>query len=372
MKNRLAFLIKIYAFLLRLYPTRFRTEFEEQMLQDFSDFVDDSHKKGKFALLQVCIREFFDFPVNLLKVYYREVTLLINLLPEPANHAVRGALGFGAGFAFLSTAGWWVSGLIYALWKPIIEYLSAFSGEASQADWLYMFPFATYLVVTSLTFGGLIAYFLGNRSNFERYVLAGAFSWLIPEILSYALVDSLRYEYYQNEPFSSLLGYSMLVLMGTFFSASHVLAENNRKMSLGFLYVAFIIYPLITYLVINLLIEIYHGPTPGFFISLMAFVLAFNVGVIALAMPDRPRQYLMLLVGSVGYFLLNRALFYVAYHTPGYSMLSGIGIAPDVLIHPFYHMAVYKGSLGILFGLLMGVMIGYQRQNNQLLIAAEN
>lgn len=372
MNNMTVFLTGMYALLLRLYPPKFRFEFEEQMLQDFSDFLNEAEKKGKFAVLQFCMRELVDFPVNLLKVHYREGELFQKFRSEPANHAVRGALGFSAGFAFLSIATYWLGGLVYPVLDLIVDYLFAGTQNAFINDVLLWVPLAAYSVLTSLTFGLLLACFLGSRSNFWTYVFAGAFSWLIPEILSYVLVNSLGFEYYRNEPFTSIVGYSMLILMGAFFSRAYSIAEHERKRPPLYLFAVILIYPLATYLFIGLLFNVWHEVTPGFFTALIFFLIALVIGVIVIAMPINSKQYLPVLAGAIGYFLLNRAMFYIAYHTPGFSLVLEMGVAPDVLNLPLYHMVMYKGTLGALFAFVLGFMAGYQNKNNRLLIVAED
>jgi hypothetical protein len=85
-------LIKIYSFLLGLYPPAFRNEFREQMLLDFSDMVIDADAKGKSYLFRFCIREMFDFPLNLLRVHGKENKMLCS---KSLNFGLRGAVGFG-------------------------------------------------------------------------------------------------------------------------------------------------------------------------------------------------------------------------------------------------------------------------------------
>ena len=91
-------LIKMYRLLLKLYPSSFRSEFEEQMLLDFEDMVADARRNGRFSFALFCLHELVDFLGNLIIVYFRDSILQKILVSQPINHAWRGALGYG--FAF--------------------------------------------------------------------------------------------------------------------------------------------------------------------------------------------------------------------------------------------------------------------------------
>ena len=64
--------IRIYGFLLGLYPSEFRSEFREQMLLDFSDLLSDARKRGKFSILRFCLRVMSEIHLNLPRIYWRE------------------------------------------------------------------------------------------------------------------------------------------------------------------------------------------------------------------------------------------------------------------------------------------------------------
>src|SRR5512138_204301 len=91
-------ILMIYRLLLRLYPCRFRGEFEEQMLLDFSDMAADARAKGRFSFVLFCVRELIDFPLSLLMAQYKEGRMFRMLRSQPVSYALRGAAGFGLGF----------------------------------------------------------------------------------------------------------------------------------------------------------------------------------------------------------------------------------------------------------------------------------
>lgn len=355
-------LIRIYHFLLQLYPVRFRREFEEQMLFDFSDMATDAAQKGTLSLVVFCLHELIDLPGNLLRTHLSDDGMLRILRSQPVNQGLRGATGFGAGFAFTTAAAWLVSGLIYSTFELLMQSLPGRIQADLQTDSIYWIPFAAYLATTGTIFGLLLALFRGNRTKFHRYVLSGVLCWVIPELISYILVWSLGESYYHNENLTPTLGYTMCVLIGIFLSATYVIAESDRKESLRYLVAASVIYPLGTYLLIKLLFYLLHEITPVFFFSLMAFMIALIIGVLAMTMPGRRKLYFMVVVGGVGYFLLNRALFYVASHIPGFSLALDMGIVPDVFVTPMYYMAIYKAIFGALFGLFVGLIFGTHKR----------
>ncbi|RPI94054.1 MAG: hypothetical protein EHM40_07790 [Chloroflexi bacterium] len=364
MTGILKIVIRFYSLLLRLYPGSFRNEFAEAMLHDFSDLAVDARKKGRFAFVLFCLHELIDFPINLLRAHLAHGGMPGILHSQPLNSGLRGAVGFGAGFAFTTMAAWSVSNLIYSVFELLIQSLSDRIQSAIQNSSLSLIPFAIYLALTGTIFGLLLALFLGNRTTFYRYVLAGALCWVIPEMVSYILVGSLGEAYYHNANLTPILGYSMCVLIGVFLSATYAIAESGQKYSFRYLAAGIIVYPPGIYLFIKLLFYLWHEITPWFLLSLMAFMIASTACVIAVTMPGRHKSYFVVVAGGIGYFLLNRALFYVAYHIPGFSIALDVGIIPDVLIVPMYYMAIYKAIFGALFGLGIGSMFGVHKKTD--------
>jgi hypothetical protein len=89
--------LKAYGLLLHLYPGSFRSEFEEQMLLDFTDMAMDASKKGIYSLLMVCLHELFEFPINLLQIHLKE-GLMGKVLRFQPLIMVYGAVGFAVTF----------------------------------------------------------------------------------------------------------------------------------------------------------------------------------------------------------------------------------------------------------------------------------
>jgi hypothetical protein len=161
----------------------------------------------------------------------------------------------------------------------------------------------------------------------------------------------------------------MCVLIGVFLSAAYTIAESDRKEPLRYLAAGIVIYPLGTYLFIKLLFCIWREVTPSFSLSLLAFMIGLIVCVVAVTMPGRRRLHFVVIAGGIGYFLLNRVLFYVASRIPGFSLALDMGIVLDVLAIPVYYMAIYRAVFGALFGLGLGWMIGvYKKADPQQIV----
>ena len=108
--------IKIFSFLLCLYPAEFRSDFRGQMLQDFSDMAVDAERKGRFSLFLFCLRELIDFPVNLLRVHFEEGRKFKILRSQPVNNGLRSGPGFGITFALTVPISIFVYGKLFSGW----------------------------------------------------------------------------------------------------------------------------------------------------------------------------------------------------------------------------------------------------------------
>jgi hypothetical protein len=63
---------RLYALLLRLYPRRFRAEFEDEMQAVFADAVVEASQRGGASLAVVLLRELRDWPAALMREHQRE------------------------------------------------------------------------------------------------------------------------------------------------------------------------------------------------------------------------------------------------------------------------------------------------------------
>lgn len=69
----LPWIVSAYAWVLNLYPRRFKDEYAVEMHAVFRDSVMDAAEEGKLSLLLVCAREFTGLPLNILKEFWHEI-----------------------------------------------------------------------------------------------------------------------------------------------------------------------------------------------------------------------------------------------------------------------------------------------------------
>src|SRR5687767_3438546 len=287
MTQVLRLLTKIYSYLARLYPAAFKKEFQEEMLLDFSDMLSDARQKGKFALILFFLRELIDFPINLLRTHLEQGSVFRILRSQPVNTGLRGAVGFSIGFAAASLASSGIGSWLWSNSEPTISLLSVWIYDTFQNDngttLLSSLLFIISSALTGVVFGLLSAIFLGNRTKFYRYLIAGALGWVIPVAVSVILDDSFNWGYFLNEDQTRILGYSLSILPGMFISAAFIIAESDRKKPLNYLIASAVIYPLGIFLFIKLLFYLWLEITPWFFIALITFMILLIGGVVAMA-----------------------------------------------------------------------------------------
>lgn len=90
MNNLIRLVIAVYAWLLNMYPRRFRDEFADEMLDMFRNWVMDAARDGPLALLRLCLRELGGLPFNILREFQyefgvRETVIVTNENLEPIS-----------------------------------------------------------------------------------------------------------------------------------------------------------------------------------------------------------------------------------------------------------------------------------------------
>ena len=73
MNSFLDWIVRVYVWVLNLYPHRFRDEFAVEMHAVFRDSVMAAAAEGLLSLLLVCSREFIGMPFNILKEFWHEI-----------------------------------------------------------------------------------------------------------------------------------------------------------------------------------------------------------------------------------------------------------------------------------------------------------
>ncbi len=71
-------IVWVYTLLLRLYPPRFRAEFEAEMQSVLAAEMAGAAKRGMAAVAGVCWRELRDAPVAIIREYWNERSLVMN------------------------------------------------------------------------------------------------------------------------------------------------------------------------------------------------------------------------------------------------------------------------------------------------------
>jgi hypothetical protein len=367
-------LVKLYRFLLCLYPARFRAEFQEQMLLDFSDMATDANKNGIATLAAFCMRELFDFPLSLLQAHWKEHGMAKIFDSPPVAMGIRSALGFSLGFAGIALANWQISHWLFSTLDPWIQHWSVWYYDTFRRE-NGIFLFQDFLIfltmaLNGLTFGLMFAFLLGWRSNYLRYILVGMFASFISNSVSYVLSGGFGWSFYLSTSQSYVLGISMFILAGAFWGAICTLLDSSPRMLLRFLGTGAILYPLSTYLFIKFLFLFWVEITPWFFVTLIVFVVTVIETVFLVVARNRKKVPWMVIAGAIGYPILFYGVFYLAYeviHLPS----PGIGepISPEEFIVYELNYMVVEASLGAIFGLLLGIIWGYQRKNDLLLLA---
>lgn len=108
MKQEIHRIARAYAWLVKLYPGKFRARFEQEMVALFSELLYEATPKGLPALLVVCFRELWNLPVNLIEAHVSHrrgghSPMFGFELNHASLHDARwGALGFGIGFACIT------------------------------------------------------------------------------------------------------------------------------------------------------------------------------------------------------------------------------------------------------------------------------
>lgn len=367
-------IIRIYFYLLHLYPTTFRKEFQEQMLLDFSDMISDAHRKGNFTLILFCLRELIDFPVNLLRIHMREGPVFKILRSPPVNNGLRGALGFGAAFALSSV----VSGLIYWIItgsdNSILDHLQAFYFDAFNKDSELLFNWIFFAVIcsglTGLVLGILFAILFAERSEYPRYILVGMLGWVLHDAVNGVLGYFFNLPVFLSDRQYLYFTIMASVLSGSFLGLIFIVAKNERRGPVRLMVAGAFAYPLISYLYVKQLFNIFIFTTPWRIVSLaiLMVILIGSVFVIAIKSESGRKTIWVVIAGAVGYPVMSYLMYFIA-------QLISPPMPSWGIIHserPFFwlEIAVSNGAYGILFGLLVGLVLGFQKKNSPSQIIA--
>lgn len=359
------FIIKLYSFLLGLFPVSFRSEFREQMLLDFSDMAADAEAKGRSSLIRFCIRELLDFPVNLLHVHMKENRMLKILRFKPLNFGLRGAVGFGT---------------VYALTFPVVDFmydkLSCIDTFVARLQVSYYdqyhveksfelisrIPYLLSLLITGLLLGCVFAFLFAERSQYSKYILTGALGWGLINLMGWAL--AFNFLVFLTVTQNTYFGYMMFVLSGAMWGLIIAVLKSERRDAVRWLAGCLLAYPLFAYLWVKGLFALFMFQTPWRFVGVAALFVVLVTGVIVLAQKLVDKQGITWVVTGIMGYLLCIPLTYFA---------GAVLYPPMVSLNTVLdHLSVTVSNIiyGGLLGLFLGVVIGIQgKQDSQQVVA---
>jgi hypothetical protein len=169
----------LYAQSLKLYPSGFREEFEEEMTAVFAQSMTEAIARGRRAATVVALREFHDLPLNLTREHWHSLTK--RELPMTAIHK-KPEWFFYPGWLVLSTL---AVPIAIGVYQGIISLITQQVGDMMQVGAQmrvtedYLFPFIFIPILCLLT--GLLQYSLLRRylPRMGWWVLATALGWAL-------------------------------------------------------------------------------------------------------------------------------------------------------------------------------------------------
>lgn len=368
MTGKLHIMTKIYGMLLKLYPSSFRNEFEEQMLLDFSDMVRDIELKRWFPFLLFCVGELVDFPINLLTVHLKHGSMFEILHSQPVNHALRGALGYGVVFGLANLISQFVNLKLFLDGNSIVGnlqvlYFDLFHTEhgLELISWL---PNAIASLLTGLLLGILFAALFADRSTYRRYILSGMLGWFLHVAIRDVLWQSANLGFFLGSRHSMYLIITESVLSYTFLGLIFIVAKSEKSEPMRWLVGGSLAYPLISYFYIQLLFKLSIIETPWMFIALMVLMAIYIGSVFVIAFrSDVDRKTIWIIPAVVIAPLLLRPITHWSIYLV--SLLIGpinfpyeIPVDSPQFWQLMFRMAVDNAIYGVLLGLIMGMIFG--------------
>lgn len=357
MNTAINFVVRIYSFLLHLYPKAFRNEFEEQMLLDFSDMALDACRRGKYALVFFFLKELLDYPLNLLWVHWREKSALQLLRSQPVRISL--PVSFGFGLAYFLTA--FISNVI--LMSELMLYYFDLFGTANGQPIIFWISGAVSSLVAGLALGMVFAAFLSIRSGYLRFVLAVALSWYLRGVVHSVSV----FWYSANLPFflgprhDMYLDVALSLLSWLFLGLIFVVVNTKSGKLFRFLAIGAVGYPLIAFIYVKLLLKFSIIETPWMFIALMTLVVVYigSVIVIALKSAEWGRVVWILLTSVIAFQLVPYLFRYIPMHWLSFvNMPYTLYFDDPAYQYHMFRIALQNGIYGIIYGIPRGLILG--------------
>lgn len=353
-------LTKIYGFLLHFYPTKFRTEFGEQMLLDFSELLGDASRKGLLGLIAFCLRELFDFPVSLLQVHLKEGSLYKVLRLRPVNYGLRGAIGFGIAFTLTAPLTTFVyDHLSFSLGATAIYLEPLLYGIfhlERGSGFQFFISSALSSFFTDLLFGLLLAVlFASERSQYFRYMITGFLGWLLYHTMGF-MFSAFNFWGFLTAPLYWWFNAMLMAFSGAVFGLVFMIVKSKRWAAIPWLLVGVFVYPLFFYMAAKGLFALSAFSITWRFVAASLLILTFiaSVFVAAIRLDDQRRVPWVVVAGAIagpGSRLVLLAINNLTY--PSW-------LSTDFTLLP---ISITNGFYGILFGLLLGIGLGVHKEN---------
>jgi len=361
--------IKVYGLLLRLYPRSFRSEFGEQMLLDFTDMAADANKGGTYSMFRFCLHEFFEFPINLLRIHLKDGRMLKIFLSQPVNYGLRGAVGFAMTFFIVAILDDFIYRKIDSSSDAIIGFLFDVFHTARGPQFVSLLSVFSSVLVTGLLFGIMMALLFADRSRYPRYIVVGMLGWFLPYGVTSVLVETFNMDFYLGSKHAGYLMNLMWILSSSFLGLLFVVARSDKKEPYYYFIVGAFAYPLLLYFYIQLLFRIGLIETPRMFIALTVLVIIYlgTVLILAIKSEETPKIPWMFFVFAFGYFLLSYVTSFIYWQFFPSLQASPLGDYTEAQRwQETFLMATRAGIFEIPLGIFVGIALAFQKKNNPI------
>ncbi len=273
MNSLLSIITACYSGLLHLYPLRYREEFAEEMLLDFSDMAIDASKKGISTLLFVLIRELRDLPFHVFYAHYKEGTMSPNFRPGAGRKILRTMIAFGLAFALMTLAGI-MSFMDYDQFIDILRFLHSIGWQGTYQD---IQPFLANL--SGLTLGPLMAasillIMFPKLRPIKKYMPIIFIVFAIPALLSsihWMVVNQLSS--LSSSVANTLFGLGYLLLVGLGFGLlASFISKEGQKLPV-FLFMGILGYFVINLASASIILRLPHGSSTSFWYGVVSVAL---------------------------------------------------------------------------------------------------
>jgi hypothetical protein len=348
MKGILRFIAQVYSRLIKLFPLKFQAEFGEEMQVVFSEIVAAAAGRGNLALAVACSREMMDFPILLVHSHLEEKSMLNLFRSQPSRFAFRGAVGFSLGLA-----------CVRAFSLFLVFWLSTAFGGQMGTGWPHVLAVLVGCGLAAIAGGLLFVLLFSDRERLGWYALVGGLGWFIPQACFYVLNQSLytRLGTDQSYILLSILPYAVFALVGGYLSMMLCVAESKQRTFLWPMIAAAVVFPALSYIIPQIS---FPGNYPSWFslfadLGLLAVLLA---TALFLAIKSYRKGLWMVVAGTVGFPIIYYLSDFVIYK-------SHLNLNTVDVLHAVINTGITAIPEGIVFGLIIGLIFGWQRGSTQ-------